>query len=134
MINVENQVFTEVYNAVITEYPDAFVTSTFVPAPPKFPAVFFSMTDNAVFRNSISSSEMENHAAVEFELEVFSNLTSGKKAQCYDIASVVDEVLAGLNFTRTGLFPVPNLADSTIYRLKGRYRVVVGKDETLYRR
>lgn len=134
MIYVENQIFTKVYDAVIAEYPDAFITGVFVPVPPKFPCVYFTMTDSAYYRNTIDSASMENHDAIEFEVEIYSNLASGKKTQCYDIAGIIDEVMSALNFTRMGLMPIPNIADATIYRLKGRYRAVVGKDETLYRR
>lgn len=134
MIYVENEIFTEVYNAVITSYPNAYVTGVFVPAPPKFPCVYFAMTDNAYYRNSIDSASMENHDAIEFEVEIYSNTTGSKKAECYDIAGIVDTVMTALNFSRMSLMPIPNIADATIYRLKGRYRAVVGKDKTLYRR
>lgn len=134
MINVENQIFTKVYDAIIAEYPNAFVTGVFVPVPPKFPCVYFTMTDNAYYRNSIDSSHMENHDAIEFDVEIYSNLSSGKKSECYNIAGIVDDVMSSLNFSRMSLMPIPNIADATIYRLKGRYRAVVGKDETLYRR
>lgn len=134
MINVENQIFTQICDAVIAEYPNAFVTGVFVPVPPSFPCIYFTMTDSAYYRNSIDSGSMENHDAVEFEVEIYSNLASGKKAECYSIAEIIDGVMSSLNFTRMGLMPIPNIADATIYRLKGRYRAVVGKDETLYRR
>lgn len=134
MIYVENQIFTKVYDAIINEYPDAFVTGVFVPAPPKFPCVFFAMSDSAYYRNSIDSSHMENHDAIEFDVEIYSNSSSSKKTECYEIAGIVDDVMSSLNFTRMELMPIPNIADATIYRLKGRYRAIVGKDETLYRR
>ena len=40
----------------------------------------------------------------------------------------------GLNFTRTMLEPVPNQDDATIYRMLGRYRAVISKEKTIYRR
>ena len=134
MIYVENEIFTKVYDAVTATYPNAFVTGVFVPSPPTFPCVYFAMSDNAYFRNSIDSGSMENHDAIEFEVEIYSNSADGKKTQCYEIAGIIDGLMESLNFTRMGLMPVPNIADATIFRLVGRYRAVVGKDETIYRR
>lgn len=46
----------------------------------------------------------------------------------------IDEILMELNFTRTMLEPVPNQDNATIYRMLGRYRAVISKEKTIYRR
>ena len=90
--------------------------------------------DNATFRNTQTAEGKENHVAVMYELNVYSNRTKGKKAECKEIAAFIDEILMGLNFTRTMLEPVPNQDNATIYRMLGRYRAVISKEETIYRR
>ena len=69
-----------------------------------------------------------------YELNVYSNKTAGKKTECKKIAAMVDEEMAAMGFTRTMLNPIPNMDDATIYRMVGRYRVTVSKDNVLFRR
>ena len=69
-----------------------------------------------------------------FELNVYSNKTKGKKAECKAIAALVDSELARLGFTRTMLNPIPNMDDATIYRMLGRYTAKVSKENVIYRR
>lgn len=134
MIDIEAEVFGEVSEKVYEKYPDLFFTGEFVKSPPSFPCVSLVEVDNAVLRNSQTANGRENHAAVMYELNVYSNKTVGKKAECREIIAFIDELLMGLNFTRIMLEPVPNLDDATIYRMLGRYRAVISKDKTIYRR
>ena len=83
---------------------------------------------------SQDGSNQENHAVVMYELDVFSNKATGRKAEAKAIAKVVDQVMLTLGFNRTFLNTIPNEYDATIYRVKGRYTAVVGSDETIYRR
>lgn len=130
MIDVEAQIFTKVVQAL----PTTYVSGVYEPVPSSFPAVYITEIDNSVWRNGISSSEVENYAAITYEVNVYSNVKGRKKTECREIANTVDGVMKGLNFTRMSMNPVPNLADSTIYRIVARYRAVVGQNETLYRR
>ena len=130
MIDVEAQIFTKVVQAL----PTTYVSGVYEPVPSSFPAVYITEIDNSVWRNGISSSEVDNYAAITYEVNVYSNVKGRKKTECREIANTVDGVMKGLNFTRMSMNPVPNLADSTIYRIVARYRAVVGQNETLYRR
>jgi hypothetical protein len=67
-------------------------------------------------------------------LNVYSNKKSGKKSECKAIASLIDDEMAALGFSRSMLQPIPNMDDATIYRMTGRYRAVVSKDKIIYRR
>ena len=102
--------------------------------PPSFPCVSLVEVDNATFRNTQTAEGKENHVAVMYELNIYSNRTKGKKAECKEIAAFIDEILMELNFTRTMLEPVPNQDNATIYRMLGRYRAVISKEKTIYRR
>jgi hypothetical protein len=134
VIYLEEEIFGEIADQFYAQYPDGYITGEFVPTPPQFPAVSLIEVDNATFRKSMTSSPDENHAAVMYELNVYSNSKTGKKTECKQIAAFIDTLLLRMNFSRMMLEPVPNADDATIYRMLGRYRAVVGKDNTIYRR
>ena len=134
MINVENEIFNIVAKAVRAVYPDIYITGEYVKSPPKFPCVSLIEMDNSVYARTQTSGSVENHAELMYELNVYSNKKSGKKSECKAIAELIDNELAALDFSRTMLQPIPNMDDATIYRMLGRYRTVVSKDKTIYRR
>lgn len=134
MINVETEIFNIVAKAVRAVYPDIYISGEYVKSPPKFPCVSLVEMDNSAYVRTQTSGSVENHAELMYELNVYSNKKSGKKSECKAIASLIDNELAALNFSRTMLQPIPNLDDATIYRMVGRYRCVVSKDNKFYRR
>ena len=134
MIDMEAEIFNEVSGKIREKYPDIFMTGEYVKTPPSFPCVSLVEVDNSTFQNSQTTESEENHAVVMYELNVYSNRTNGKKAESKEIANFIDEILMGLNFTRTMLEPVPNQDNATIYRMLGRYRAVIGKNNTIFRR
>lgn len=134
MINVETEIFNIVANAVKTDYPDAYIVGEYVKSPPRFPAVSIEEIDNSVYDRTQSSGSLENHADLTYEVNIYSNKTSGKKSECKAIASLIDNEFATLGFSRAMLQPIPNMDDATIYRITGRYRGVVSKEKVVYRR
>ena len=134
MINVENEIFSTVAKAVRKDYPSVFISSEYVTAPSKFPFVSLIEMSNTTYEKTQSSGSLENHASLMYEVNVYSNKTSGKKSECKAIATLIDNELATLGFSRTMLQPIPNLDDTTIYRMTGRYTAVISKDKKLYRR
>ena len=134
MINVENEIFSLVANAIRNKYPDAYVVGEYVKSPPKFPSVSIVETDNTGYDKTQSSYSLENHADLTYEINIYSNKKSGKKSECKAIASLIDNEFAALGFSRTMLQPIPNGEDTTIYRMLGRYRGVVSPDGKVYRR
>ena len=79
---------------------------------------------------------------IDIEGEVFARVAQKVRDQYpkifitgeYAIASIVDEELLKLGFSRTMLNPIPNMEDATIYRMKGRYTAIVSKNHVIYRR
>jgi hypothetical protein len=134
MINVENEIFNIIAKAVRNAYPQASVVGEYVKSPPKFPCVSIVEMDNTAYERTQTSGSLENHADVMYEVNVYSNKTSGKKSECKAIASLIDNEFATLGFSRTMLQPIPNVDDATIYRMLGRYRGVVSKDKIIFRR
>ena len=134
MINVENEIFTIMVNAVSKKYPGAYVVGEYVKSPARFPCISIVEIDNSAYDRTQSSYSLENHADVTYEVNIYSNKTSGKKSECKLIASLLDDEFAALGFSRTMLQPISNADDATIYRIVGRYRGVVSSDLKVYRR
>lgn len=134
MIDIETEVFNTVSERVLAKYPTIFMTGEYVKSPSSFPCVSLVEADNANYRGSQTTESMENHAVVLYELNVYSNKTKGKKAECKEIISLIDKELMALGFTRTMLNPLPNEEDATIYRMVGRYNAIVSKNNVIYRR
>ena len=133
MIDIENEIFNEVSKKVREKFPDIYMTGEYVKSPSSFPCASLIEVDNSTFSDTMTTSG-ESHAVLMYELNVYSNKTKGKKAECKEIVALIDEILMGLNFTRIMLEPVPNQNDATIYRMFGRYRAVVSKNNSIFRR
>lgn len=138
MIDCEFELFTLLATKLRAQFPGIYVTGEYVRATSRLPCVSIEQRDNTPWRNSRTTSTNEVHTAVMYEINVYSNKESGKKAECKSIADFVDREMNRLGFTRTMLSPTPNLADATLYRLTARYSAIVGQDSegnyTIYKR
>ena len=134
MINVENEIFDRVSTSVRERFPNANMTGEYVKSPASFPHISLEEQDNSVFTNTQTSTEYENHVVLMYEVNVYSNKTRGKKTECKEIISLIDNEMLSLGFTRTMLQPIPNMDDATIYRLIARYTAIISKDNMIYRR
>ena len=138
MISPENPLFTTIATALRQRLSSVFVTGEYVSQPPKFPAVHIEEFDNFPVRSTQTNANLEKTVQVVYEVNVYSNKTKGKKAECKDIIALVDSEFMKLGFTRIMLNPIQNMNDATIYRMYGRYRgeVAVDADENylVYRR
>lgn len=133
MIDIENEIFTKIATELRTQFQGINVYGDEVRTPSSFPCVSVVEADNYTVKTTQDSGSNENHANLMYEVNVYSNKTSGKKAECKEILSVVDEILLGLGFTRTMKNPV-SMDDATICRMVTRYTAIVSKNQTIYRR
>lgn len=134
MIDIESQVFDRVATRTREQFPNIYMVGEYVKSPPSFPAVSLVEMDNATRTDTIDSGSNENHANVMYEVNVYSNKATGKKTECKEIIETIDAEMLALGFVRATLTPVPNMNDSTIYRMVGRYRASVSSDNKIYRR
>ena len=134
MINVENEIFNRVVTSVRVKFPNVSMTGEYVKSPSSFPHVSLEEVDNSVLAITQTSTEYENHGVLLYEVNVYSNKTRGKKTECKEIISLIDNEMSSLGFTRTMLQPIPNMDDATIYRMTARYTAIVSKDKFIYRR
>ena len=134
MIDIENAVFNTVATKVREQFPNIYMAGEYVKSPSSFPAVSLVEMDNATRADTIDSGSNENHANVMYEVNVYSNKTTGKKSECKAIIALIDQEMLALGFARATLTPVPNMNDSTIYRMVGRYRATVSSKHEIIRR
>lgn len=134
MIDIETELFGMVAAKVRAKYSNIFMTGEYVKSPPSFPCVSLVEVDNQTYRNTRTTECNENHAQVLYEVNVYSNKKTGKKAECKAIIALIDAEMQRLGFTRTMLNPVPNEEDATVYRMVARYRAIVSKENVIYRR
>lgn len=131
MINISNDIFDTVAKRVAMQYPGAYCSAVYVPAPPRFPAVSVVEASNTVLQ-SMRTLKVENAASVMYEVNVYSNAASMAKDEAEAIAAIVDDTMADIGFTRTMMNPIPNMADNSIYRLTIRYEATVDSDLWIY--
>ena len=134
MIDIENEVFDRVAKQVREQFPNIFMVGEYVRSPSSFPAVSLMEMDNSIRESTVDSGSNENHANVMYEVNVYSNKTTGKKSECREILALIDEEMTAMGFVRSTLTPVPNEYDSTIYRMVARYRAVVSTNHQIFRR
>lgn len=116
------------------KFPSITVYGEYVKSPASFPAVMIEEKANSVYQKTQDSGNIENHASVMYEVNVYSNKQAGKKSECKAIFKVIDDEFAAMGFTRILKEPIPNLEDATIYRMVGRYTGIISTDKTIYRR
>lgn len=134
MIDCENAIFATVATALRAEFPGIFVAGEQVAAPSTFPAVMLVEMDNSTYRRTMELSGLENHAKVMYQVEIYSNKSSGKKAECKAILAIADAEMQRMGFLRIGggPMPVPN-ADATKYRMVARYSAVINRSGAIHK-
>lgn len=131
MIDLESDIFSYVANALREEFPGVFVSGEYVETPARFPAVTIVEADNRVLTR-MRTENIENAVSSLFEVNIYSNRASGKKAEAKSIANAVDEKMASIGYTRSFREQIPNLKDATIYRIVCRYEAVIDKNFMIY--
>lgn len=130
MTQIENEIFTELYTLLTTEYSGIYVTGEYAPVPDRFPCVYIYEADN--YTVSLDGSNKGEVSATMFEINVFSNLQNGKKSECKKIIKTIDDYLTLRGFVRTMCSQVPNI-DTSVFRMTARYQASLFND-TIYRR
>ena len=121
MIDKEKEIFNAVASALHDKFDIYVIGAEMSLTPPKFPAVSFVQTNNAVKTEHATFSSLENVVQEDYKAEVFSNLEKGKEAQTKEITGVISDAMRELGYERTFCEIVPNV-DSTISRRISRYR------------
>ena len=131
MIDLENDIFSAVAAELRSNYSGISVYGEYVETPARFPCVTIVESDNRVLTRMRTES-IENAVSSMFEINIYSNKATGKKAEAKAIADTADAVMTSIGYTRTFREQVPNLKDATIYRIVCRYEAVIDKNLMIY--
>lgn len=101
MIDIENKIFQIVYDAVMQYDDSIYVTSEISVAPASFPAVYVLETDNSAPAKFRISSREEAYAEIHFKISIYSNKSSGSKAEIKPILMAIDNALRGAGLRKT---------------------------------
>ena len=136
MIDIEIDIYNIVRRAVEDEMGKgmAEVSTEYTKQPAKFPFVSVIEVDNASSDWTRTSDNVENHATVTYDINIYSNRVGTRKSECKRIANAVDTAMLRLGFSRMSMGQNPNLMDTTVYRITGRYRAMVDHNKTIYYR
>lgn len=132
MIDVESTVFNRVATVYSAEYPNGSRYGELVDSPAQFPCMTLIEIDNATYDRSLDAQMKEHHARLTYEVNVYSNKTSGAKQECQDIMNLVDSEMISMGFVRMFCNQTKN-TETKIYRMTARYRGVVSEDYRIYR-
>lgn len=135
MIDIEQDVFNKVAVALRKEFQGIYVVGEIVETVnSRFPAVSIIEKSNTVDKSAIDSGAVENYVDLMYEVNVYSNLSFGKKQQAKEIAKLIDSIFEQMGFVRIICYPIDNLADPSIYRIFARYEGKTDKDKNIYRK
>lgn len=128
MIDKENEVFTRVRERILEAFPDASVDSSYQPVPSGFPHVSIYQSDAFVPSDKVDSSVLSKYLSMTFMVQVYSNKEKGRKQECKKLMSIIVDTMEWMNFRMIVLTPVPNLNDSSIYRLSAQFEGMADAD------
>jgi len=128
LIYTQNAIYTAIRSAVLASVPSANVTQTYSPTPSKFPTVFAREIGHFTPAQTQTMTNQQDVHETTWEVQIFSNLTSGAKEQAYKLMAAVKSALKALYFIEVSENPIDN-ANAKYYTLIARYRRVIGSGE-----
>lgn len=131
MVDIENEIYTEVETAIHTAFPSVNVSSTPQWIPPAFPFVSFLQTSQSANRKLIDSSGCK-FFNVTFTATIFSNLRDRQKSQCKEIENTIDDKMEQLGFTKSSAEHTASNVPFT-YAMTVRYTAIVDASKRIYR-
>lgn len=128
MIYTQNAIFTVIRTAVLNTISTANVTQTYSATPSKFPTVFAREIGHFTPSQTQTLTNQQDIYETTWEVQIFSNLTSGAKEQAYSLMSIVKNALKGLYFIEVSENPI-DTANAKYYTLIARFRRVIGNGD-----
>ena len=125
-----NAIFTAIRNAVKAEYADANCVQMYTPTPAKFPTVFAREIGHFTPQQAWTLTNAQDISERTWEVQVFSNLSTGSKEQAYEILDICKDAMRSLYFLETFEQPIDQ-QDKSIYCLVARFRRVIGGGEEM---
>ena len=131
MIN-SNDRFTRVSQALKTEFGSStYVVGERVLTPTKYPCVWVVEMDTYPDQRYVKIDGSDSQRQSVFEVQAFSNLSSGGTSQVKKIIDKCTEEFLKMGYRCVTSMPVDNANDATIKRHVARYRRIIGGADTL---
>ena len=131
MIDYSNEIFNDAATVLRNAVSGITVIGEYVSSPTSFPTVTIDEIDNRQFQRD--SAKTEKFAAVRCRVQVFSNKSSGKRAEARSIFNVIDTRLTELGFTRKTYTATPDVYNSSVYQITATYDAVIGANGVIYK-
>lgn len=135
MIDIESEVFNQIAISLRNKFKGIYVMGEIIDTVnERFPAVSIIEKSNTIDQTAIDSGSIENYVDLMYEVNVYSNLETGKKQQAKNIVKHIDGIFLDMGFVRTICYPIDNLSAPTIYRIFVRYEGKSDKKKNIYRK
>lgn len=134
MTNYFNEIFTLVATEVRSKHEGTQLIGENTRIPSQFPCLTLDETRNVAIDEYEDSSRIEKYTGVTLKMQVFSNKTVGKKAECRAIFETADSIMRNLGLRRKTYTTTPDIYNSTIYQITVTYEGVISSDGVIYRK
>ena len=131
MLDFSNEIFNAVAEDLRSVYTGIQVKGEYDPNPAKFPCVTIDEISNVP--TNLDSALTNKYAEVVYRVQVFSNKTSGKRAEARKICATVSETLMGIGLFAKTYTSTPTIYNAEIYSITATFEGVIGADGTVYR-
>lgn len=126
MIDIFNEVFTQTATALRAKFKGIRVTGEYVQTPVSYPAIALDEIDN--IETEADSSDRERYNRVRYRVQVFSNKSSGKRAEARSIQKEIDLIFKSMGFKRISYSPTPDIINNTVYCITTVFSAVVDEN------
>lgn len=123
-----NAVYSRIRAPIITQFPNAYITSRMVAKPSSFPAILIHEVDrNRPLRNTqIDFQDVQWEST--FEAQVVSAKANTAATEAYAIMDIVRQAFSDLYYRE---FSETNIDNGDTFTIVGRFRRIIGGGDTM---
>ena len=125
------QVFTRVATAFATAFTGGKAYEGRNRTPSSMPALWCVEADTYRLKNNVTFDMKDQQRRSVFEVQSFSNLSSGATKQAHDIILLCESVFNEMGYRMTTCSPLDNQDDASIKREVARFERVIGGGDTI---
>ena len=131
MIDVSNEIFTELATAIRNAHSPIQVIGESISVPAVFPCVAIDEIYNVP--SHLDTSSQESYNAVTYRVQVFAS-GDNKRAMAREIFKTVAEACWSMNLVRKTYTTTPDVYNSSIYQISATFEADVRHDGMIFRR
>lgn len=127
----KNEVFNRIAEKLRGKYEDIYIVGERVYAPKKFPCVWLVEIEDVPSERYATLSLSDSQRVSTFEVQVFSNKSTGATTETYEISQDIREYFRQIGYRCLTSQPFDNGIDANIKRHVSRFTRIIGGGETL---